>query len=575
MKRMIRILGFPLLLACLLVPCIATATPVQVQATLDRNQVTLGQTVALTVQVNGATDRVAPPDLGALAVDFEVLGSSQNRSLSIVNGVRQSQLSFGFALRPRRAGTLTIPALTVAGAQTTPLGVTVTAAAPLAAGDVPANAEVFLQVQTEPAQVHVGQQVSYVLRLFHAVDLSGALDSPQVDGARTVKLGDDIKYVEQRGGRSFEVLERRFALIPQRAGKLLVPPVTFQGEASDPSDPGNFFGSGTPVSAQGPQVAIDVQAAPAVAGGDAWLPARGLTLTMSGADGSQPVRVGQPINLTLVLRAVGLGADALPLPTLPTLDGATVYPDQVADSTRNQGPWLLGERRRAFAVVPERAGKLALPALRISWWNVLTGRAEVASIPARTLTVLPALGAAVATPSTPATGIPGDAASAPTAAMPAGAMPQRPTMPWRWIALGSGGLWVLSILAWWVLRRRTPAPPADSGSAARAATGRELRRAFVSATRTPDAAAQAHSLLAWARAERPALQHLGDLAAALADDAQRTAIAVLQRQCYASSSGPADGAVLATAFARGFVWREQAAAPPAGAVPPLYPFNLR
>lgn len=572
MKRMIRILGFPLLLACLLAPCVVIAAPVQVQATVDRNQVTLGQTVALTVQVNGATDRVAPPDLGALATDFEVLGSSQNRSLSIVNGVRQSQLSFGFALRPRRAGTLTIPALTVAGAQTTPLAVTVAAAAPLATGDVPANAQVFLQVQAEPVQVHVGQQVSYVLRLFHAVDLSGALDSPQADGARTVKLGDDIKYVEQRGGRSFEVLERRFALIPQRAGKLLVPPVTFQGEASDPSDPGNFFGSSTPVSAQGPQVAIDVQAVPAVAGGDAWLPARELTLTMSGADGSQPVRVGQPINLTLTLRAVGLGADALPLPTLPALDGATVYPDQVADSTRNQGPWLLGERRRAFAVVPERAGKLVLPALRISWWNVLTGRAEVASIPARTLTVLPASGMAAATG---VPGVPGGAASAPTAAMPAGATPPRPTVPWRWIALGSGGLWVLSILAWWALRRRTPVPPVDSGSAARAATGRELRRAFVSATRTPDAAAQAHSLLAWARAERPALQHLGDLAAALADDVQRTAIATLQRQCYAAASGPADGAALATAFARGFVWREQAAAPPAGAVPPLYPFNLR
>jgi hypothetical protein len=277
--------------------------------------------------------------------------------------------------------------------------------------------------------------------------------------------------------------------------------------------------------------------------------------------------VGQPLNLTLTLRATGLGADALPLPTLPALDGATVYPDKAVDTTGNSGPWLLGVRQRAFAVVPERAGKLVIPALRVRWWNVLSDRAEVAQIPARELTVLPALGAPT-TATTPGAG-------ADVATTPATREPLSPrTMPWRWIALGSLALWLASALWWWRLRRGRRASVAAAsrpGDSVRA-----QRQAFRDAARQSDAAAQVHALLAWARAERPQIRDLGDLAAALADPDQRSAIAALQRRRYAPTGDAGDRAdhALAQAFRRGFAWRADDRAPPPE-VPPLYPFKLR
>lgn len=548
-----------------LLPCVAHA--VQVQATLDRDSVALGQTVTLNVRVVDASGSVAAPDFSALQTDFEILGSSQNRSVGIVNGVRQSQLAFGVALRPRRVGTLQIPALAVAGGHTAPLTLQVTPAL-TAPDDANAQADVFVEVQAEPRQVYVGQQISVVVRLFYAVNLGGALDSPQVDGVRTIKVGDDLKYTAQRGGRSLQVLERRFALVPQRAGRLQIPPLAFQGEVSDPFDPGSFFGPSTPLSARSAAVDVDVQPAPAAADTQAWLPARALTLTLDGLDPSQPLRVGQPLNLSLTVRATGLAADALPLPTLPALDGATVYPDKSADTTGNSGPWLLGARQRAFAVVPERAGKLVIPALRVRWWNVLTNRAEVAQLPARELTVLPAAGAA-GTPAMPTAG-----SAAADTHVPASDAPQSRALPWRWIALGSLVLWLGSVLAWWLLRRRrrasavTESMPADSI--------RALRQAFQEAARGADAAAQVHALLAWARAERPRLRDLGDLASALADPAQQAAIAALQRRRYAAADDDRDraGPALASAFRRGFVWRVDEHAPPP-VVPPLYPFKLR
>jgi hypothetical protein len=289
---------------------------------------------------------------------------------------------------------------------------------------------------------------------------------------------------------------------------------------------------------------------------------------MDGLDSSQPLRVGQPLNLSLTLRATGLPADALPLPTLPALDGATVYPDKSADTTGNSGPWLLGTRQRGFAVVPERAGKLVIPALRVRWWNVLTDRAEVAQIPPRELTVLPAVGASSA-PAQPS------GRAAPTA-VPAPASskswPSGP-VPWRWLALGSLGLWLASVLAWWLMRRRRAAVvvvPLATDSI------RAQRQAFRDAARGSDVAAQTHALLAWARAERPSIRDLGDLAAALTDPAQHAAIAALQRRRYAAMENERDrlAPALASAFHRGFVWRVDDHAPPP-VVPPLYPFKLR
>jgi len=89
-----------------------------------------------------------------------------------------------------------------------------------------------------------------------------------------------------------------------------------------------------------------------------------------------------------------------------------------------------------------------------------------------------------------------------------------------------------------------------------------------------DTALQAQTLLAWARAERPVLQNLGELAAVLAAEDQRTAIAALQHRRYASSMDEATGTELTAAFKRGFAWRQPDAGADDGLLPPLYPFKL-
>ncbi|PWK83513.1 BatD family protein [Fulvimonas soli] len=555
----------------------AFAQTAAVQATLDRDSVQLGETVTLNLRADGGGS-LGTPDLSPLQRDFDILGSSSNTSVSIVNGQRSAQTIVGIALRPKRAGRLEIPPLEVNGQRTAALSLQVSPADAAAAAR--GGKDVFMESAVEPGTVRVGQQLVYTVKLYYRATLTnGALADPQLPGVDVRRLGGDLDYDAERGGRNYHVVERRYALIPQRPGRLEIPALGFQGEQVDPNDPDSFFGMGTPVSAAAPAAAVEVQPAPADWGNAAWLPARQLELKLDGLPADGRARVGQPLNLTMTLQATGLPYEALPALGLPPLDGATVYPDKPAEATRADGQWLLGSRTQSFAVVPERPGRLRIPATTLKWWNVQSGRAETATIPARELDVLPAAGAGAApAAAASSSAAPLPAAPASTAAPSSGAwtarLPGAGTWPW-WLA-GAAALLLAGALGWWLGRRGgRRAAPRESATAVVAPPARRLREAFLAAARGTDAAAQEQALLAWARSERPQLRNLGELADALAAPAQREAIAALQRQRYAGAPATA-GTALAAAFVRGFAWRDGAGKdgdePP---LPPLYPFKLR
>ncbi len=558
------------LFALLLAPAVARAATVT--ATLDRSEVQLGDTVTLNVRVADAGGNVDMPDLAALRQDFSVLGTSQNRSLLVENGKTTSSLTFGVALRPKHAGMLQIPSLQVAGGQTAPLQLEVGAPPGPAAVAAP-NRDVFMEARVEPQRGYVGEQFSYVLKLFYASALSsGSIDVPNVGGVDLNQIGKDLSYDTQRGGRGYHVLERRYSLVPQHAGQLRIPAASFQGNAIDPYNPNSFFGATDNVSTSAPAVSIDVQAAPSDWGSHAWLPARALSLSLDGwPDAQQQVRVGQALNLTMTLQATGLSDDALPALSLPALDGATVYPDKPVSHNHVGDQWIIGQRQQAFAIVPARPGTLTIPATTLKWWNVLTDQLEEAKIPAHSVIVLPAIGGNTAPPS--ALAAPPSASSG-AAGTHASAAVNSPA-PWRWIALGSIALWLLSVLVWWWWRRRRRSAPQAALTSVPPSV-RQAQSAFLAAARGSDVAVQVRCLLTWARAERPAIQHLGELSAALVDVSQHAAIDALQRRHYAAGSASSDttDAGLAAAFKHGFAWRNASADEGHTGLPPLYPFKL-
>jgi hypothetical protein len=304
------------------------------------------------------------------------------------------------------------------------------------------------------------------------------------------------------------------------------------------------------------------------------LPARELKLALDGFPADGKARVGQPITLTMRLDAVGLPFEALPALSLPKIDGADVYPDKAVTGSSTSGPWITGRRQQGFAVVPTREGTLHIPETTLHWWNVATDKAETATLPARDITVGAGNGMAAPTPpvgaSSATTNAPANAAT--VAAHGSAGAPAAAGVPWRWIAAGLAALWLLTVVAWvaWARRRRRPPPAPFTADAAAPARAGPAREQFLKAAESGDLPMAERTLVAWARAERPAVRTLGELAAALQPGRQRDAIAALQRARFAGEAG-ADVRGLREAFAGGFDWLPAGTPPGRGGLPPLYP----
>lgn len=103
---------------CALVCSAVTAAGAEVTATLDPAQVSVGESVQLTVMVSGSQS--AAPSLPAVAgLDFQNMG--QSTQIQIINGAMTAESAHTYLVTPRQAGTFTIPPIEAGGAKSNPM----------------------------------------------------------------------------------------------------------------------------------------------------------------------------------------------------------------------------------------------------------------------------------------------------------------------------------------------------------------------------------------------------------------------------------------------------------------------
>jgi hypothetical protein len=574
MRRIACVFGaqFALVIAAASAIAVAAGTPV-VRAWLDRDSMQIGETVTLNVEAQDGSN--VQPDFSALKQDFNLLGTQSSQQISIVNGASASKTLWAVGLEPKHEGRITIPPLTVGKATTAAITLNVLAQATPA--QAKASGDVFLEVTAEPLTPYVQQQVRYTAKLYYAFDLTdGNLNEPQAEGLGVQRLGQDKSYVATVGARRYHVIERHYALTPERSGTIDIPGLAFRGNALDVTDPTGFFSRGRGVSARSDGVHLEVKPKPAAWTDGAWLPAASLLLKDE-SELPDEVHVGDPITRTIRMQAQGLGFEQLPELNLAAPDGAEIYPDKTDARTRDDGEWLYGERVRKFAFVPNRPGTLKIPGLKLSWWDSEHDRMETADLPEHTIKVLPAAGAPSNAASLPgAIAAPGSAAPPSTAvtaapARPASAPASADVLRWQILAAIGFALWLITLALWWrsrASRQRSVtdagAPPAHDSSAQRAA--------FLRACSLGEFAAAERTLVAWARSERADVRNLGELSTRLADLTQREALADLQRVRYAGASTQGLGTRLQQAFKNGLAWSGgPVSRATTSALPALYP----
>ncbi len=555
---------------CIFLLCFPAVLQAAVTAQVDRQQLLLGESLTLEVVSDGAN--TTQPDFSLLSDVFDVGHVSTSSSTQMYNGQVVQQVMWQVMLIPKTAGEHTIPPLDVNGEMTRPIAIQVKQPDP----NAKAKGDLFIELALDKTTAFVQEQVVLTVRLLYAVNVrSGSLSEPDADGLIVHQLGKGSNYTTQRDGRSYQVLERRYALFAEQSGPMQIKPLVFTGEVvTSERRAYSLFQPSRRMQTVSEPLQLEIKQIPQDQLDVDWLPAKQLLLEQTW-DHEGPYKAGEPIGLTLSITARGLEENQLPDLQVTAPEGFKVYSDTTDTITQNDGQDLLSRKIMKFALIPSRAGRLEYPGMSLPWYNSVSNHRAEARVDGRVFEVLPGDGLAV----TPAKTAGQTAAQSAPELSPAvdanGALPA-PDQPasigsaalWKPAFFASLLLWVLSALWLWRRGAKAGQPTAPDESAQRA-QARPLRAALKQSD--PHALQQA-LINWWNHHSDAAVTNLGQIRNAIADEEIIAALDALQAQLYGRSDAAEAGDRPWAMWARS--GRLQPAAPPQAktstVLPPLY-----
>ena len=384
-------LGRALLLIVIILSSSVAAAAVSVRATLDPPQVQPGEEAQLNVQIEGAQSTPAPELGNVSGLVVRYLGPSSQ--IQIVNGRTSASITHRFSVIGTTPGRFTIGPIAVTHEGKRLDGGSVTLQV-LASGKAPdhggeGSAQLRLVLTTPKTDVYLRERLPLSVKLLVGATQVSDLQYPTVpgDGFSLERFPEPEQRREQTAEGLFHVVEFKTTLTPLRSGTLNVGPAAIElaqlvrGRSHDP-----FFGS---VFGQ-TRRAQELHSAPLVLN-VLPLPEAERPADFSGAVGSfefdasaAPLEVtaGDPVTVTLAIRGQGTLEGVTP-PTLPGDASLRVYPVQ----PRSGAPTAAGERVFEQVVIPQRAGAVALPPLRFSFFDPTARAYRTIARPPITLTV--------------------------------------------------------------------------------------------------------------------------------------------------------------------------------------------
>lgn len=427
MRKLIKSVSLSILLG---VAFIGAAWAQTFNAAVNRTEVPQGETFVLTLELADGSDS-GNPDLSVLDKDFIVYSVGNAFSYNYINGVASKSRQWQIALMPKNSGKITVPSIKLGNLETQPITLNVIPASAAATeasagtGGYQAPQQMNRPKFSMTAEIgnpnpYVQQQVDYTLKIYDTGGLQG--DMPQFieDGSNNWiirSLGEPIVGSKIVNGRSLREITFRYALFPQKSGVLPTPEVRFNGYyltrsrgMNDPFDDlfgGNLgsigfvdmFATRNPVLLTAKPEKVNVQPIPSDNNGNWWLPAQQVAL-FAEWEPRQPVfKVGEAVNRTIYLKAVGVAESQLPELNLASVSGLKQYPDKAVASSGIENGQVVAVKKISNVYIPNRAGKMTIPEIAVDWFNVRTNRMERAVLPAMNIEVLP--GAAVETAPAP------------------------------------------------------------------------------------------------------------------------------------------------------------------------------
>jgi hypothetical protein len=543
-----------LAIAATLTVTLVSVSMAAVVASVDRANVELNESFTLKVTVDSAIDTI--PDPSALEADFRIGATSQLSNTTIVNGQISRSRTWTYVLMALRDGDLLIPPVVVGSEQSNPLYITV---APQS-NALPGEADIFVTSEVDFAESYVQAQVLYTVKVYRSVATrQPRLSEPGITGVEIIAevAGEERSYESILNGKSYNVVERVYALFPQQSGELNIAPARFEARVlRDGRITGRKVFSSEPINI----VVSPIPPPPAGFPDAAWLPAQHVELSEDWSRDPGSLPAGEPITRHIMVTAVGQLSTQIPVIEPDTPDGVKIYPDKPELRVVADGSGMRASRKDQYAMIGITPGEVVLPELQLPWWDVTRGEWQIASLPPTTISILPSANA-----------------------MPVPVMPEEPVLAaegpvtvvhskfWRHASEGLAAVWLLTLIAWWWSRR----PEKKSAEPQEPPLHKRQSRLLKNARRAAqedDSSAVKSALLDWGRLEWPqgAPRSIGDLATRVTDPLS-TELRNLCGANYGPHDANWDGAALSSAIRSISVVKEAQGQQIVDGLPPLMP----
>ena len=348
----------------------AVDPPIKVSASVETNDVAVGEPFVLTIVVDGAQNVPVP----AVEVDgfrSDYLGPSTQ--VSFVNGKMSQTISHRYRMIADRDGQFSLGPFVVGydgeRYRTAPVAVHVRPAGVQAKGAAPGTDGLKLVVQPGKSEVYVGERVPLTVTLYVGNVGVRDLQFPtfSADGVTVEKFGQPEQDTEVIDGRRYTTVRLRTTMTTFRPGSIdlhasMGMNIATARRGADPFFGQVFGGNAKAVQLEAEPVAVTVLP----------LPETGKPADFAGALGSftfdldaKPTTLdaGDPITLRMTIAGHGNLAGVVP-PTVPTGDAFRRYDAQPVKGED-------GASKRVFeqVLIPKRADVREVPAVRFSFFD--------------------------------------------------------------------------------------------------------------------------------------------------------------------------------------------------------------
>jgi hypothetical protein len=369
---------------------------------LDRKEATLADSVQMVVSVSGSRSSDLQPVVRGLEA-FNITQGGTSSRLEIINGKVSAGVDYTYFIQPKKAGKFQVGPAEVTVEGKTLISNTAAISIikqPQASGTD--RGPLFLNARLSPTRAYVEEQPTYTVKLYRQMKVSEiSVDLPQVEHLVFKQLGKPLEYQSVIDGKTYQVLEVRYALVPSQEGFYTIGPTrmsmtvyqprrrTSRGLFDDPffSDPFFSLSTGRPMT-----LATEPQALTVLA-----LPETGKPAGFSGLVGRfdmeskldpATIKAGESATLTVVLSGHG-NVNRIPDLEGPELSHTKIYADEPVLKMETDAEGMAGTKTMKWALVPEEQGHYEIPPLSVSFFDTMTHQYRVIKTQPLALSVLP------------------------------------------------------------------------------------------------------------------------------------------------------------------------------------------